>query len=58
MRDDFDLIVNKVRELTKTDEKVMVNMENPFGDGKASIRIVDALINRKSYDEGSARNEN
>ena len=46
--DDYDMIVTKVRELTQY-HKVMIRKDNPFGDGNASIKIVDALVRQNSW---------
>lgn len=45
---DEDVIYNLTKELLENKEEYdkMSRASNPYGDGKASIRIVDAIINR------------
>ena len=41
---DYFAILNRVRELTSQKDKVKLMKDNPFGDGTASVKIVDALL--------------
>ena len=48
----IDKIVNEVELLISNSEeyKKMSQAHNPYGDGLASKRIVEFLINQKKYD--------
>jgi UDP-N-acetylglucosamine 2-epimerase len=54
---DYNMIVNKVRELTDQDHKVRVYRDNPFGDGNSAMRIANALVSRITNDERTKCNE-